>query len=272
MKRPAIRRRTPAEIDKARHAARLAADVLRWIGPHVKPGVSTAELDRLCHAHIVDKLKVKPANLGYSGFPATICASPNQVICHGIPNDKPLVEGDILNIDVAVNASGWFGDTARMYFVGKPSEPARRLVLTTYEAMWAGIRQVRPGATLGDVGHAIESVARREGFRVVRDYCGHGIGDVYHDTPEVLHYGHPGQGLRLEPGMLFTIEPMLNAGRAESRELADGWTVVSADGSLSAQWEHMVAVTEHGFEVLTLWPTGSAAQALDGLPADRAGD
>ncbi|MDF3933552.1 type I methionyl aminopeptidase [Pseudomonas citronellolis] len=256
MKRPQIRRRTPAELDKARHAARLAAEVLRWIGQHVKPGVSTAELDRLCHRYIVDELKVIPANLGYSGFPATICASPNQVVCHGIPNEQPLAEGDILNIDVAVNAGGWFGDTARMYCVGKPSEPARRLVLATYEAMWAGIRAVRPGATLGDVGHAIESVARREGFGVVREYCGHGIGDVYHDAPEVLHYGKPGHGLRLEPGMLFTIEPMLNAGRGECRVLADGWTVVSRDGSLSAQWEHMVAVTDSGFEVLSLWPQG----------------
>jgi len=248
--------RSADEIALSRHAGGLAADVLRMIGEYVKPGVSTDELDQRCHDYIVNELKAIPANVGYHGYPKTVCASVNHVICHGIPSDKKLKNGDIVNIDVAVIKDGWFGDTSRMYYVGEPGILARRLVRTTYEAMVAGIHQVRPGATLGDIGHAIQSVAHREGFSVVREYCGHGIGDIYHDEPQVLHYGNPGQGLRLEPGMVFTIEPMINAGRAATRQLPDGWTVVTKDRSLSAQWEHMVAVTDTGFEVLTPWPDG----------------
>ena len=250
--------KSPDEIAMARAAGRLAAEVLAMIGEHVKPGVTTEELDRICHDHIVNVQGVVPANIGYQGYTKTVCTSVNHVVCHGVPStQKVLKKGDIINIDVAVNKDGWFGDCSRMYFVGEPGPLARRLVDTTYEAMRAGILQVRPGATLGDVGHAIQSVAHRERFSVVREYCGHGIGRIYHDDPQVLHYGQPGQGLRLEAGMVFTIEPMINAGRRETRELPDGWTVVTRDHSLSAQWEHMVAVTEDGFEVLTPWPEGT---------------
>jgi methionyl aminopeptidase len=256
--------RSPAEIAQARHAGMLAADVLRMIGEHVRAGVTTNELDRLCHDYIVDTLQAIPANIGYHGYPKTVCASVNHVVCHGIPSDKKLKDGDIVNIDVALIKDGWFGDTSRMYFVGTPNALARRLVRTTYEAMRAGIHQVRPGATLGDVGHAIQSVAQREGFSVVREYCGHGIGQIYHDAPQVLHYGRAGEGLRLQAGMVFTIEPMINAGRAATMELDDGWTVVTKDRSLSAQWEHMVAVTDDGFEVLTPWPDGVGEYAAIG--------
>ena len=251
--------RTPDEIAKARAAGALAADVLRMIAPHVRPGVTTDQLDRLCHDHIVKVQQAIPANVGYQGYPKTVCASVNHVVCHGIPSDKVLKKGDIVNIDVAVIKDGWFGDTSRMYYVGEPSTLARRLVETTYAAMRAGIREVRPGATLGDVGAAIEEVATAAGFSIVRDYGGHGIGQVYHDEPHVHHYGRRGEGLRLEPGMIFTIEPMINAGKAGTRELADGWTVVTRDHSLSAQWEHMVAVTPEGFEVLTAWPDGTGS-------------
>ncbi|MNK52987.1 Methionine aminopeptidase [compost metagenome] len=250
------------ELVMARRAAQLAAEVLAMIEPHVVPGVSTEALDRLCHEHIVKVQGAIPANVGYLGYPKTILTSVNQVVCHGIPSaDKILKAGDIVNIDVAVNKDGWFGDTSRMFFVGAPSVLARRLVETTYEALCAGIRQVKPGATLGDVGHAIQSVAQREHFSVVREYCGHGIGRIYHDEPQVLHFGRRGAGLVLEPGMVFTIEPMLNAGRAETKQLADGWTVVTKDRSLSAQWEHMVAVTADGYEVLTAWPDGTGTYA-----------
>lgn len=249
--------RTAQELVQARRAAQLAADVLAMIAPHVVPGVTTEALDRICHDYIVDVQGAKPANVGYLGYPKTILTSVNQVVCHGIPSAKQTLKaGDIVNIDVAVQKDGWFGDTSRMYCVGDPSPLARRLVDTTYEALCAAIRQVRPGATLGDVGHAIQTVAHREGFSVVREYCGHGIGQIYHDAPQVLHYGQRGHGLKLEPGMVFTIEPMLNAGKRETQELADGWTVVTKDRSLSAQWEHMVAVTDDGFEVLTAWPDG----------------
>jgi len=249
---------TPDEIAMSRAAGKLAAAVLDMITPHVKPGVSTEELDKLCHDYIVDELKAIPANIGYHGFPKTVCASVNHVVCHGIPSPtKTLKKGDIVNIDVAVIKDGWFGDTSRMYFAGEPSPQARRLVNTTYEAMRAGIMQVRPGATLGDVGHAIQSIAHRDGFSVVREYCGHGIGKIYHDEPQVLHYGKRGEGLRLEEGMIFTIEPMINAGKRGVKELQDGWTVVTQDHSLSAQWEHMVVVTANGFEVLTPWPDGT---------------
>lgn len=246
------------QIELARQAGRLAAEVLGMIEPHVVPGVSTEELDRICNDYIVNVQGTIPANVGYLGYPKTLLTSVNQVVCHGIPSaDKILKKGDIVNIDVAVIKDGWFGDTSRMFFVGEPSVLARRLVETTYEAMLAGIREVRPGATLGDVGHAIQSVAHREHFSVVREYCGHGIGQVYHEDLQVLHFGRRGEGLRLVPGMIFTIEPMLNAGRSETRQLADGWTVVTKDRSLSAQWEHMVAVTPEGYEVLTRWPGGT---------------
>ncbi|WCM86921.1 type I methionyl aminopeptidase [Acidovorax sp. NCPPB 3576] len=246
------------QIEMARQAGQLAAEVLAIVAPHVVPGVSTEALDRICHDHIVNVQGATPANVGYQGYPKTILTSVNQVVCHGIPSpDRILKNGDIVNIDVAVIKDGWFGDTSRMYFVGTPSTLARRLVETTYEALRAAIRQVRPGATLGDIGHAIQSVAQREHFSVVREYCGHGIGQVYHEDLQVLHYGRRGEGLRLEAGMVFTIEPMLNAGKHDTRQLADGWTVVTKDRSLSAQWEHMVAVTPEGYDVLTTWPDGT---------------
>lgn len=248
--------RSKADIEMARRAGGMAAEVLRMIGGHVRPGITTDELDRICHAYIVDELKAIPANVGYLGYPKTVLTSINNVVCHGIPSDKRLKDGDIVNIDVAVKKDGWFGDTSRMYFVGQPGILARRLVRTTYDAIRAGILAVRPGATLGDVGHAIQTVAKREGFGVVREFCGHGIGTAYHDEPQVLHFGRPGTGMVLKPGMIFTIEPMLNAGNPATKELADGWTVVTKDRSLSAQWEHMVAVTETGFDVLTAWPDG----------------
>ena len=251
---------TLSDIAQSRQAGHLAADVLRMLVPHVRAGVSTNDLDKLCHDYIVDTLGCIPANIGYHGYTKTICASVNHVVCHGIPSDRDILkDGDIVNVDVALIKDGWFGDTSLMYMVGEPRAQARRLVRTAYEAMRAGVQAVRPGATLGDVGHAIESVARRERFTVVQEYCGHGIGQIYHDTPDVLNYGVPGQGLRLEPGMIFTIEPMLNAGKAATRELADGWTVITNDKSLSAQWEHMVVVTETGFDVLTPWPEGTGS-------------
>ncbi len=255
----AISIKSAADIEGMRVAGRLAAEVLEMIAGHVVPGVSTAELDRICHDHIVERQRAIPANVGYGGapgripFPATICTSVNNVICHGIPSpSKILREGDILNIDVTVIKDGWHGDTSRMFIVGEGSVLARRLVEATREAMYRGIRAVRPGATLGDVGHAIQSHAETHRFSVVREYCGHGIGRIYHEDPQVLHYGQPGTGLRLEPGMTFTIEPMINAGKRHTRLLPDGWTVVTNDRSLSAQWEHTVAVTESGVEVLTL--------------------
>ena len=252
--RKAVSIKTPEEIVMARKAGKLAADVLAMIAEHVKPGVTTEELDRLCHDYIVNVQKAVPANIGYHGFPKTVCTSVNHVICHGIPSSETLKDGDIVNIDVAVLKDGWYGDTSRMYFVGEPSAQARRLVETTYEAMCAGIQEVKPGATLGDIGHAIQTVAHRDGFSVVREYCGHGIGKVYHDEPQVLHFGNRGEGMKLRTGMMFTIEPMLNAGKHQTKTLGDGWTVITKDRSPSAQWEHMVVVTESGFEVLTPWP------------------
>ncbi|MBT9490407.1 MAG: type I methionyl aminopeptidase [Rubrivivax sp.] len=252
--------RSPSEIALARAAGQRAAAVLQMIAPHVQAGVSTEELDQRCHDFIVHELRCVPANVGYRGFKKTLCTSVNHVVCHGIPSPKTVLkDGDIVNIDVAVVHDGWFGDTSRMYTVGAPSALARRLVDTTYLAMRAGILQVRPGATLGDVGNAIQNVAHHARFNVVREYGGHGIGTVYHDEPHVLNFGQRGQGLRLQEGMVFTIEPMLNAGGRQVRELADGWTVVTVDRSLSAQWEHMVAVTADGFEVLTPWPDGTGA-------------
>ncbi len=248
------------DIEKLRISGRLAAQVLQMIGEHVKPGVTTEYLDDLCHDYIVNTLKVIPANVGYHGYTKTTCISPNEVVCHGIPSSKTILkDGDIINIDVAVIKDGFYGDTSRMYFVGQVKPEAKKLVDTTYEAMRAGIHAVKPGATLGDIGYAIQSVAHREGFSIVREYCGHGIGQVYHEQPSVLHYGQPGQGLMLKKGMVFTIEPMVNAGKARVKELKDGWTVVTTDKSLSAQWEHMVAVTDTGFEVLSPWPEGTGS-------------
>ena len=262
MARNGVSLKSPEEIEKSRVAAQLAAQVLDMIGPFVVPGVSTAQLDQICHDHIVKVQGAIPANVGYQGYPKTILTSVNQVVCHGIPSpEKVLKNGDIVNIDVAVIKDGWYGDTSRMFFVGTPTVLARRLVQTTYEAMLAGIKAVKPGATLGDIGHAIQTVAHREHFSVVREFCGHGIGQVYHDDPNVLHYGQRGEGLTLQAGMIFTIEPMLNTGKRHIRQLPDGWTVVTKDRSLSAQWEHMVAVTAEGYDVLTTWPGGTGDYA-----------
>ncbi|TXI75069.1 MAG: type I methionyl aminopeptidase, partial [Dokdonella sp.] len=250
--------KTPQEIEKMRIAGRLAAEVLEMVAAHVKPGVTTEQLDQICHDHIVRVQGAIPANVGYKGFPKTVCTSVNHVICHGIPSPgKLLKDGDIINIDVTVIKDGWHGDTSRMYYVGEPSVLARRLVETTREAMFAGINVVRPGATLGDIGEAIQRHAEAQGFSVVREYCGHGIGRVYHEDPQVLHYGQAGAGLKLKQGMTFTIEPMINAGKPQTRLLPDGWTVVTRDHSLSAQWEHTLAVTETGFEILTPWPSAA---------------
>lgn len=250
--------KTEDDIKKLRISGRLAAQVLEMIGPYVKAGVSTEYLDDICNDYIVNTLKVIPANVGYHGFTKTTCISPNQVVCHGIPSkDSILQDGDILNIDVAIIKDGYFGDTSRMYYVGAASAEATKLVETTYAAMRAGIHAVKPGATLGDIGFAIQSVAQAEGYSIVREYCGHGIGKIYHEQPDILHYGQRGTGLVLKTGMVFTIEPMVNLGKAGVKELKDGWTVVTRDGSLSAQWEHMVAVTETGFELLSPWPEGT---------------
>jgi methionyl aminopeptidase len=243
--------KTPEEIEKMRVAGRLAAQVLDMIAPHVVAGVTTGELDRLCHDYIVNVQHAIPAPLNYRGFPKSICTSVNHQVCHGIPGDKRLKKGDIVNIDVTVIKDGYHGDTSRMYFVGEPSIQARRLVQAARECMQLGIEQVRPGAHLGDIGHAIQAHAEQHGFSVVRDYCGHGIGRVFHEDPQVLHYGKPGTGEALVPGMTFTIEPMINAGRPEVKLLPDQWTVVTRDHSLSAQWEHTVLVTENGYEILT---------------------
>lgn len=260
MKASSITIKTEQEIEKLRISGRLAAQVLEMIGEYVKPGITTEYLDDLCNDFIVNTLKVVPANVGYYGYTKTTCISPNEVVCHGIPSAKIILnDGDIINIDVAIIKDGYFGDTSRMYYVGSIQPEAKRLVETTYEAMVAGIHAVKPGATLGDVGHAIQTVAQREGYTIVREYCGHGIGKVYHEQPSVLHYGQPGQGIILKKGMVFTIEPMINAGKARTKELKDGWTVVTADRSLSAQWEHMVVVTEDGFELLSPWPEGTGS-------------
>ena len=256
--------KTPEEQQKMREAGRLAAAVLDMIGEYVKPGVSTDELDRRCHQHITEVQRAIPANLNYRGFPKTICASVNHVVCHGIPGDKRLKDGDIVNIDVTVIRDGLHGDTSRMYHVGKPTVQAQRLVEVCFEAMWRGIRVVRPDATLGDIGHAIQTWVESHGFSVVREYCGHGIGRIYHEDPQVLHFGLPNTGLRLRPGMTFTIEPMVNAGKRHVKLLPDGWTVVTKDHSLSAQWEHTVLVTDDGVEVLTLGEGSRQAAALEG--------
>lgn len=251
-----IKIRTAAEIDQMRVAGRLASEVLDFLTPHIKPGITTAEIDRLAHDYMVDVQGTVPAPLnycppGFTPFPKSICTSVNHVICHGIPDDKALKEGDVLNIDITVIKDGWYGDTSRMFLVGKVSPFAKRLSDLTYQAMWKGIEQVRHGARLGDIGAAIQQFAEKNGLSVVREYCGHGIGDVFHDEPQVLHYGRAGTGPELKAGMIFTIEPMINQGKRDIRALADGWTVVTKDRSLSAQWEHTVLVTETGYEIMT---------------------
>ncbi|CAG0926832.1 MAG: Methionine aminopeptidase [Rhodocyclaceae bacterium] len=251
--------KTPEEIEKMRVAGRLAAEVLDYIEPHVRSDVTTAELDRLCHDYMVNVQGVIPATLnyappGYKPYPKSICASVNHQVCHGVPGDKALKKGDIVNIDITVIKDGWHGDTSRMFIVGDASILARRLCAVTHECLWLGIEQVRPGAHLGDIGHAIQRHAESNGFSVVREFCGHGVGRLFHEEPQVLHYGRPGQGAELRPGMIFTIEPMINAGKAAISELPDGWTIVTKDRSLSAQWEHSVLVTESGVEVLTVSP------------------
>lgn len=263
----------PADLAKMRAACQDAAKILDFITPYVKPGVTTGELDKLCLAYLTDELKVKSATIGYAppGYPpftGAICTSVNHQVCHGIPGDKVLKNGDSLNIDVTIIKDGWFGDTSRMYHVGEPSILSRRLTEITYECMWKGIEQVRNGATLGDIGHAIQKYAEAQGFSVVREFCGHGIGQRFHEDPQVLHYGKPGTGVKLVSGMLFTVEPMINAGRREIRQLADGWTVVTRDHSLSAQWEHTVLVTDTGYEVLTVSPGMPAPPAFVTRPVE----
>jgi len=248
----AISIKNPEEIDKMRVAGRLAAQVLTMIEPHVRPGVTTGELDAICHRHIVEDLDAVPAPLNYRGFPKSVCTSVNHVVCHGIPGNKKLKAGDIINIDVTVIKDGFHGDTSRMYYVGEPSILADRLCRITRECMLKGIEIVRPGTRLGDIGHAIQTHAEEHNFSVVREYCGHGIGREFHEDPQVLHYGRPGTGVALEEGMTFTIEPMINAGGRETRVLNDQWTVVTRDHSLSAQWEHTILVTGDGHDILTV--------------------
>lgn len=250
--------KTPDEIEKMRVAGRLAAEVLDMIGPHVVPGITTGELDRICHEYIVHVQHAIPAPLNYRGFPKSICTSVNHQVCHGIPGEKRLKNSDIVNIDVTVIKDGYHGDTSRMYFVGEPSIQARRLTQITRECLYKGIALVRPGTRLGDIGHVIQSHAEKHNFSVVREYCGHGIGREFHEDPQVLHYGRPGTGVELKAGMTFTIEPMINAGRSEVKLLPDNWTVVTRDHSLSAQWEHTLLVTEEGYEILTLSPAGES--------------
>ena len=255
--------KTGAEIDAMRLAGRLASEVLDLLTPIIKPGVTTGEIDRVAHEHMVNVQKTVPATLGYapSGYPpypASLCTSVNEVVCHGIPDDRPLRNGDIVNVDVTVIKDGWHGDNSRMYIVGEGSIAARRLVQITFEAMWKGIVKVRPGARLGDIGHAIQSHAEAAGFSIVREFCGHGVGARFHEEPQVLHYGRPGTLDELVPGMIFTIEPMIYAGRRDIKEDRrgnrpyDGWTIVTRDRSLSAQWEHSVLVTDSGYEILTV--------------------
>lgn len=247
---------TPEQFAAMRKAGRLAAEVLDMIGAHVVAGITTDELNSLCHDMIV-KAGAVPAPLGYRGFPKSICTSVNHVVCHGIPGSLKLKDGDILNIDVTVIVDGWHGDTSRMYWVGEPSIKAKRLCQVTYEAMMLGIEQVRPGATLGDIGHAIQRYAEGHGYSVVQDYCGHGLGRVFHTAPNILHYGEPGEGTVLKEGMFFTVEPMINAGDFHTiLSRHDGWTVTTRDKSLSAQFEHSIGVTATGFEIFTASPTG----------------
>ena len=247
----------PDEINKMRVAGRLAAEVLDYIAPFVKPGVTTDELDQLCHDYMVNVQQCIPAPLnyapsGYKPYPKSICTSVNHQVCHGVPGDKQLKSGDIVNLDITTIKDGYHGDTSRMFQVGDVSIQAKRLCEITFECLWIGIAQVKAGARLGDIGHAIQQHAEKSGYSVVREFCGHGIGARFHEDPQVVHYGKPGTGVELKANMIFTIEPMINAGKAAIRELADGWTIVTKDHSLSAQWEHTILVTETGFEVLTL--------------------
>ena len=249
--------KTAADIEGMRIAGRLASEVLDYLTPHIKPGISTEAIDKLAHDYMVEVQQCSPAPLnyappGYSPFPKSICTSINHQICHGIPNDRQLKDGDIVNVDITTIKDGWHGDTSRMFVVGEGSIAARRLCQMTYDAMWHGIAKVKPGARLGDIGHAIQTFAENNGFSVVREFCGHGIGRKFHEEPQVLHYGRSGTLEVMIPGMVFTIEPMVNAGRREIREAGDGWTIVTRDRSLSAQWEHTVLVTETGYEVLTV--------------------
>jgi methionyl aminopeptidase len=253
----AITIKNPQDIEKMRVAGRLAGEVLDYIGPFVKPGVTTDELDKLCHDFMVEEQGCIPAPLNYAPpghrpYPKSICTSINHQVCHGVPGEKKLKSGDIVNLDITTIKDGYHGDTSRMFCVGEASIQAKRLCDITHECMWLGIAQVRPGATLGDIGHAIQTHAEKSGYSVVREFCGHGIGKNFHEDPQVLHYGKPGTGIKLQPGMIFTIEPMINAGKRDIRQLGDGWTIVTKDHSLSAQWEHTILVTESGFEVLTL--------------------
>jgi methionyl aminopeptidase len=244
--------KTPEEIEKMRVAGRLAAEVLEMIEEHVKPGVTTGQLDQICHDYIVNVQNAIPAPLNYKGFPKSICTSVNHVICHGIPSDKKVLKnGDVINIDITVIKDGYHGDTSKMFFVGKPTVQAERLARITQECLYIGIEMVKPGVRLGDIGHAIQKHAESNYYSVVREYCGHGIGKVFHEDPQVMHYGKPGTGMELQEGMTFTIEPMINAGKRHTKLLPDGWTVVTKDHKLSAQWEHTLAVTADGVEVLT---------------------
>lgn len=244
--------KTQEDIQKMRIAGRMAAEVLEMIGEHVKPGVTTAELDRICHRYIVDEQKAIPAPLNYKGFPKSICTSVNQVVCHGIPSEKKtLKDGDIVNIDITVIFDGFHGDTSKMFYIGHVPQHADRLCKVTQECLYKGIELVKPGCRLGDIGHVIQKHAEKHYYSIVREYCGHGIGKVFHEEPQVLHYGKPNTGLELKKGMTFTIEPMINAGKAATKLKKDGWTVETKDGRLSAQWEHTLAVTADGVEVLT---------------------
>jgi methionine aminopeptidase type I len=244
--------KTPQQQDKMRIAGRLAADVLDMIGDYVKPGITTGELDRICHEFITEVQDAIPAPLNYRGFPKSICTSVNHVVCHGIPGDKVLKNGDAINIDITVIKDGFHGDTSRMFFAGAPTIQAKRLSEIAFESMWLGIQELGPGKHLGDIGAAVQKHVEKNRFSVVREYCGHGIGEVFHEDPQVLHYGKRGTGITLREGMTLTVEPMVNAGKANVRLLPDGWTVVTKDHSLSAQWEHTCLVTSDGFEVLTL--------------------
>ncbi len=244
--------KTPDDIAKMRIAGRLAAEVLEMIEEHVQIGITTDELNTLCHDYIVDVQKAIPAPLNYNGFPKSICTSINHVVCHGIPNDKPLKDGDIINIDITVIKDGYFGDTSKMFMLGKTPEWADRLCRVTQECLYKGIEIVRPGTRLGDIGEVIQKHAESNGFTVVREYCGHGIGTVFHEEPQILHYGKAGTGLELKEGMTFTIEPMINQGKKETRLLGDGWTAITKDRKLTAQWEHTLVVTADGYEVFTL--------------------
>ena len=253
-------------VERMRVAGRLAADVLDMIGDHVQPGMTTDELDRICHDYITRVQRAIPAPLNYRGFPRSICTSVNHQVCHGIPGNKRLKRGDIVNVDITVIKDGYHGDTSKMFVIGEPSVLARRLVSVTREAMFRGIEAVRPGATLGDLGHAIQRFVESQGYSVVREYCGHGIGREFHEDPQVLHYGKPGEGLELRPGMCFTVEPMVNAGKRFVKLLPDGWTVVTKDRKLSAQWEHTILVTEDGHEILTLREDERAEHAGSAAP------